>query len=116
MKSAEITAWGSMVVEASKKVCVYGPLLADKDNGHLDVNKHSVWIYELQKGGLFMHPCASTAHARLTSTVFTQSINGGVGGRLLHVKAEDLKVLENTFDLESSLCCLSISWPKMSIS
>lgn len=67
-------------------------------------------------GGLFMHPHASSAHAHLASTVFTQSINGGVGGRLLHVKAEDLKALESMFDLESSLCCLSISWPKMSIS
>lgn len=47
MKFDEITAQGSMVIDAPKKVYVYGPLLADKDGRHLDVNKHSVWIYWL---------------------------------------------------------------------
>jgi len=63
-----------------------------------------------------MHPRASSTHTHLAPCVFTQSIDGGVGGRLLHVEAEDLEVLESTFDSESSLCCLSVSWPKMSIS
>lgn len=62
-----------------------------------------------------MHPHASSAPAHLASTVFMQSINRVVGGRLLRVKAKDLKVLESVFDLES-LCCLSISCPKMNIS
>lgn len=63
-----------------------------------------------------MHPLASSTRTHLASTVFRQSTNSGVGGKLLHVKAEDVKLLESMFDLESSLCCLSISWPKMSIS
>lgn len=61
---------------------------------------------------------SSCLHCTCTSDfpVFMQSINGGVGGRLLNVEAEDLKVLGSTCDLESSVCCFSISWPKMSIS
>lgn len=63
-----------------------------------------------------MHPCASHARALLGSTVFRQSISGSTSDRLFHKKADDLKILESTFDLESSICCLSISLPKMSIS
>lgn len=63
-----------------------------------------------------MNPYASQAHALLTFAVFRQSRSGSTDDWLFHRKADDLKILESAFDLESSICCLSISLPKMSIS
>lgn len=107
MKSTEITAQGGMVTDTSE--CGCDPLLAG-----MDVSKHSVDL--LAVSGLFTHPPAPHAHVLLASTVFRESISGSIGDMLFHKKADNLKILESTFDLDSSICCLSISLPEMNIS
>lgn len=97
------------VVWLQTNQCGCGPLLAS-----MDVSKHSVDL--LAVSGLFTHPPASHAHVLLASTVFRQSISGSTGDTLFHKKADHLKILESTFDLESSICCLSIILPEMNIS
>lgn len=102
MKSAEITAQGGMATDASVWLWQVG-------------SKHSVDLVAVN--GWSVHVSSRLPCTRPSGFYCLQAEQKWkYGDRLFHKKADDLKILESAFDLESSICCLSISLPKMSIS